>query len=58
MIYRAVLLISLTAAILFVGALTTYPSPLVGPDATAKRSCESTIEMFSASCSQALMRTW
>ena len=29
MIYRAVLLISLTAAILFVGALTTYPSPLV-----------------------------
>jgi hypothetical protein len=29
MIYRAVILISLTAAILFVGGLTTYPSPLV-----------------------------
>ncbi len=29
MIYRAVLLVSLTAAILFVGGLTTYPNPLV-----------------------------
>ncbi len=29
MIYRAVILVSLTAAILFVGGLTTYPSPLV-----------------------------
>jgi hypothetical protein len=31
MIYRAVILISLTAAILFVGGLTVYPSPLA-PD--------------------------
>jgi hypothetical protein len=29
MIYRAVLLVSLTAAILFVGGLTAYPNPLV-----------------------------
>jgi hypothetical protein len=29
MIYRAVILIPLAAAILFVGGLTTYPSPLV-----------------------------
>lgn len=29
MIYRAVLLVSLTTAILFVGGLTTYPNPLV-----------------------------
>ena len=28
MIYRAVILVSLTAAILFVGGLTAYPSPL------------------------------
>ena len=29
MIYRAVLLVSLAATILFVGGLTTYPNPLV-----------------------------